>query len=345
MNYNLKIQENVSLLSVMDKMIAKQMPIDFCLSSINSCFSKAIVSERDFEERKLTINRYREQLNKLIQLPKVEQRSEEWYNIRKSLITASDFAQALGEGKFGTQKQIFQKKCGYEPEKNMSSFSLAPLKWGCMFEAVAQKIYSDRMGVFINEFGIIRHPTRTYFGASPDGISEHGIMLEIKCPYKRKITGEIPLQYYYQIQGQLDVCDLDECDYLECEFEEVQEYPEDYIYETGAIVEYPGDKFTYHYSKTELNDIKPGYVTIHYWKLIKYNVVRVFKDVEFVNAKLDALKEVWNKIEEYQSNKVIYDKEIAPQPKADKEKMNTETSNTTTTKPNTTVRLSGYSFI
>ena len=29
----------------------------------------------------------------------------------------------------------------------------------------------------------------------------------------------MPQQYYYQIQGQLDVCGLDECDYLECEFE------------------------------------------------------------------------------------------------------------------------------
>lgn len=343
MNYNLKSQENVSLLSVMDKMISKSMPIDFCVKAINVCFSKAIVDERDFEERKQTIQRYQQQLKNLMQIPKVEQRSEDWYNIRKSLITASDFAQALGEGKFGTQKQIFQKKCGYEEEKGLSSFSLAPLKWGCMFEPVAQKIYSDRMGVFINEFGIIRHPTRTYFGASPDGISEHGIMLEIKCPYKRKITGEIPLQYYYQIQGQLDVCGLDECDYLECEFEEVSEYPVDHIYETGAIVEYPGDKFTYHYSKEELNDIKPGYNTIHYWKLVKYNVVRVFKDHDFVNAKLDALKEVWNKIEEYQDNRAMYDKEVAPQPKADKDK--DSTTNTTSNKPNTAVRLSGYSFI
>jgi hypothetical protein len=25
-----------------------------------------------------------------------------------------------------------------------------------------------------------------FFGASPDGISEVGVMVEIKCPYKRK---------------------------------------------------------------------------------------------------------------------------------------------------------------
>jgi hypothetical protein len=38
-----------------------------------------------------------------------------------------------------------------------------------------------------------------FFGASPDGINELGIMVEIKCPFKRKLK-KIPSiieQYYY----------------------------------------------------------------------------------------------------------------------------------------------------
>ena len=65
------------------------------------------------------------------------------------------------------------------------------------------------MSVEVFEFGILRHPTIECLGASPDGISDIGIMLEIKCPWKRKKTETIPEQYYYQIQGQLDVCSLD----------------------------------------------------------------------------------------------------------------------------------------
>ena len=47
-------------------------------------------------------------------------------------------------------------------------------------------------------------------------------MLEIKCPFKRKINGSIPDQYWMQIQGQLEVCNLEECDYLECELSEYE---------------------------------------------------------------------------------------------------------------------------
>ena len=41
-------------------------------------------------------------------------------------------------------------------------------------------------------------------------------MLEIKCPFKRKIDGSIPEQYWMQIQGQLEVCDLKNVIILEC---------------------------------------------------------------------------------------------------------------------------------
>ena len=170
------------------------------------------------ERRIKRVSAYREQLERLRMLPVVEQKSAAWYEIRQNLITASDFAQALGEGKFGNQKQFFQKKCGYDDVPFNSE--LPPLKWGNMFEQVAQEIYALRNGCTIHEFGILQHPVISHLGASPDGITSDGVLLEIKCPWRRKINGEIPKQYYYQIQGQLDVCDLDECDYFECEFEE-----------------------------------------------------------------------------------------------------------------------------
>jgi hypothetical protein len=73
--------------------------------------------------------------------------------------------------------------------------------------------------------------------ASPDGIihplnrtkETHplvGRMVEIKCPTSRKITtvgavkGDIcPIQYWCQIQQQLECLDLDECDFVQCNFE------------------------------------------------------------------------------------------------------------------------------
>ena len=154
----------------------------------------------------------------LRKLPKIQQRTMCWYEMRNRLITASDMAQALGHGKFGTVKDFIKKKCGYQEEK--INFDSPPLKWGIMYEDVAAQIYSHRHNVEVYEFGLLTHPKIPFFGASPDGISDLGVMLEIKCPFKRNIDGTIPLQYYYQIQGQLDVCDLNCCGYLECKFTE-----------------------------------------------------------------------------------------------------------------------------
>jgi putative phage-type endonuclease len=262
----------------------------------------------------------------LLELPKIEQKSEIWYKTRENLITASDFAQALGEGKFGNQADIYRKKVKPSSESN-ASFSNPFFKWGNMFESVANDIYSlMHSNVTIYEFGLLPHKELSFFGASPDGISEHGIMLEIKCPYKRKIQfgDAVPKQYYYQIQGQLEVCGLNDCDYFECQFHlyaSMGEFVANFEHTTykGVIIEYlsPLDKTTsYKYSKvfvgtqTPLSDAqawieentKEDFVDIKLWYLGNHNLQRVRLDKTFVDNKLLELKAVWDKIIYYRNN-------------------------------------------
>jgi putative phage-type endonuclease len=249
--------------------------------------------------------------------PIIIQRTPEWFETRKQLITASDFAQALGEGKFGTQKQLYQKKCGYE--EDVFDNNLPPLKWGSMFEDVAASIYTQRNNTRLHDFGLIKHPNYDFFGASPDGITDAGIMLEIKCPYRRKITGEVPTQYYYQIQGQLDVCDLEECDYFECKFESSCVYLEN-GYEKGVVLERANQKYSYSpvkdWSEACLNDwVKENsdehVVLVHYYTLVHCNTVRVCRDKEFINENLESLREIWNKILLYRNDRALYDEECS----------------------------------
>lgn len=331
------MQETLSADCVIDRILAKtntpsSFVIDYILNIVNNAFSLAIIDRDYIIERIDKLKRYKDQLAKLLESPQVEQRTEKWYAMRKTMVTASDFAQALGDGKFGSQKQFYQKKCGYEEEK--FNPNIPPLKWGVMFEPVACSIYEMRMNTKIHEFGLIPHATCDFFGASPDGISDQGIMLEIKCPYKRKITGEIPLQYYYQIQGQLDVCGLEECDYLECEFEEYNDR-EDFLddrthnYERGIIIEYleTASSITpmYKYSdivyrqKTEdilkwaeetSSDPSLYNVKVRYWKLRVYNVVRVYKNETFVKEKIGELACVWDQVKTYQGDKELYLREV-----------------------------------
>jgi putative phage-type endonuclease len=304
--------------------------IDLIHDNVNDVFHNTV--KRQYIERRIdeVIPKYREILSSLLKDKGVEQKTDAWYKARKSLITASDFAQALGEGKFGTQKQFYQKKCGYEVE----SFDpyIPPLKWGCMFEDVATQIYAKRNHVTVHEFGLLKHPSIDYLGASPDGITDHGVMLEIKCPFKRKITGEIPAQYYHQVQGQLDVCNLDECDYLECDFYVVKNPEEfwssytDYGYEQGIIAEYEKDGSPiYQYSPAtcsmgELMEWESQHsgAIIHMWRLRQYNVVRVYRDKEFIASKNDLLKDVWDNVVRYRADKSSYDREtITRQKKVD----------------------------
>ena len=338
------IQEFVSFDGIIDKCFKMGIDNSVIATMCSLVFSRSFKYNQVLHyigERKERIQAYQKQLANLLQIPKIVQRSQEWYDTRQNLITASDFAQALGEGKFGTQKQFFQKKCGFEPEVKLSPNTMAPLKWGVMFEQVAQNIYALRTGMTMYEFGLIRHPTKDMAGASPDSISEFGIMLEIKCPFKRKITGEIPMQYYYQIQGQLDVCRLDECDYLECEFQETDDLDTTHSLEVGVFLEYcdSPDSSSYEYGPTSNNvelvtqwisTQRPGYI-IRYWKLIKYNVIRVYKDQVFIDAKMDALQQIWDTITKYRGNKNLYDIEVKKSGKL--------------AGPNEPVKLSGYSFI
>ena len=277
-----------------------------------------------------------QRLQYLLSLPKIEQKSQEWYDMRQNMITASDFAQALGDGKFGTVQQFYKKKCIGEVFVSNPFF-----KWGNMFEDVALRIYEKLYTIKIYQFGLLKHPRYDFFGASPDGITEKGIMVEIKCPMKRKIIqGDVPKQYYYQIQGQLDVCDLEECDYFECQLSTgnyIDIKNSDY---RGVILEGSDQKFIYSpdvdLSIDELKKWDESYDASyirHIWKLDKYNIVRVKKNKEFIDEKMILLEKVWQNILRYRKDKEAYQMEIA-------KNINIETE-----KYRDYVKLSGWSFI
>ena len=297
------------------------------------------ITKKYIQNRLSNIENYKKQLQIIKEIPMIIQRSDEWFNVRKNLITASDMAQALNKGKFGSQKDFLIKKINNLVENSntyIQSDNVA-LLWGVKYEEVANKIYMKRNKVEVFEFGLIKHPTLDCFGASPDGISELGIMLEIKCPFKRKIDGSIPDQYWMQIQGQLEVCDLEECDYLECKLRQynnedafLSDSHTDYILtkdlnEKGIVIEYKknGER-NYLYSElnktnSELIEWKEDIITefdytteyeIIYWRLDKYFCTRVYRDKEFFNKNIDNLKFLWSKILYYSKNTDAYSKQV-----------------------------------
>ena len=284
-----------------------------------------------------SIKKDKDTLEHLKTIPKIEQRTQEWYEMRHGMITASDMAQALDKGKFGTQKDFFKKKCVPLSTIANSTWTNPALKWGVIYEPVATNIYEKRFEIKVHEFGLLKHTDINFFGASPDGISENGIMLEIKCPYKRKIDGSIPEQYYYQIQGQLDVCNLGKCDYVECKFIEYDTFEKfvddwtnddlllnDVYNEKGIIIETNKDDTTeYFYSELYISKEKlQKWMTniinrlknhdieyyVHYWKLDQFNVKRIIRDKQFFDSEIDKLKVVWEDVIKFREDTIMFDK-------------------------------------
>lgn len=284
------------------------------------------VATKDVSEIVNRIQRNRAQLKKLLAIPQVAQRSDEWFSLRKERLTASDTAQALNKGKFGNRKELLTKKAFPDSEKPLS-MKVPPLRHGIMFEAMTARCYAERHGnININEFGLIAHPTVDCYGASPDGITDLGLMLEIKTPWKRKVDGNIPEQYEMQMQGQMAVTGLHECDYIDCEMEDyrtIDAYKnavsELTTKDHGAIIEIiNNEEHTFEYSESNL---KPSDVIVWAtermrilsmpkitvkiipWKLRKLYVERIFFDKDrWNNYLLPNIKLFWNDVLQLRAN-------------------------------------------
>lgn len=167
-----------------------------------------------------------EQVRRLSEIPQDVQKSEAWLRKRNSMITASDIGSVLGLSPYKDREEVLLSKV----DPVFKKIGGKAIDHGVKYEPVANMIYERRNGCHVLEFGCIRNHTFDFVGASPDGIVEEtGVMVEIKVPSSREITGEVPPYYYAQIQFQLHTCLLDRCDFLECRIVEYseEEYLED----------------------------------------------------------------------------------------------------------------------
>ncbi len=268
----------------------------------------------------------REQVKYLKSIFQPEQKSPEWYEMRNTMLTASDWGTILGENHYSNSNEVLLKKCGEDKFITNSA-----MQWGNKYEDVAVLIYKYRNNVDVLEFGCLRHPFLPFLGASPDGITPDGIMLEIKCPVSRKITGIPPSYYWCQVQGQLEVCELDRCDFLECS---LKEYTEDefladnyegnyrlnkYGNEKGVVVEYfikETKSFFFEYSpvcmsaeeyKEWINycenkyDSSKGIMisSYSYWYLLEASCVPIYRNQEWFNDAKVKLELFWNDVLKY----------------------------------------------
>jgi putative phage-type endonuclease len=298
------------------------------------------------------------QVQALLKRPQLKQLSPEWFAKRPHMITASSAASLLvrdsktcdsyirsydledifdKDGKccnpYSSKTQYFLERC-----RGSSFKGSAATFWGSKYESVACDIYSNKFDTEVLEFGLLVHPELDWIGASPDGITPSGIMIEIKCPYRRKITGVPPFYYWQQCQIQLEVCDLDICDFTEFEFIEFtseEEWVDDTVLEKGQLqfkglfiqIEnkhcatgevnpqdnnyiYPSRRLLCKEQELidwarlkveEINlDLKDTQkVSLVYWKVYTYCITRIMRDREWFKNILPDFAKEWKRLEFY----------------------------------------------
>jgi hypothetical protein len=180
-------------------------------------------------------------------LPQHKQRTKGWFEDRKDVFTASTIHGILNfktKGDCRFDKHRIAENISYKnPYDSFRSTLLykagikkkvfnnkAPLLWGTKYEEVVTMIYAANHNVKIHEFGLIKHKQfPNLIGASPDGVTSNGRLIEIKVPYSRVIDESIPLGYWLQMQMQLECLQshctkpLDGCDFVEGSFSEDEE--------------------------------------------------------------------------------------------------------------------------
>ena len=155
----------------------------------------------------------------------IEQRSEEWFEIRKGKITSSEIFKIMGKGDLTetAKTYLLEKVCELyggvtEPATG------AALSWGTELEPVAIEHYEKITKLKVDKASFI--PVGNHYGGSPDGIVAPEGIIEVKCPFKSanhfkhgminsaEKFKKIAPNYYYQCISNMICAEAKWCDFI-----------------------------------------------------------------------------------------------------------------------------------
>ena len=142
-----------------------------------------------------------------------EQRTEDWYNIRKGKMTASNAEIIIANGK-GLETYIYNLMAEYYSSAEKENYINADMQRGIDLEPEAKIEFQFYTGLDIKEVGCVE--LNEYILASPDGLIGDDGLIEIKCPndsiyFKLLLSNNIKPEYIAQMQMQMYVTDRQYC--------------------------------------------------------------------------------------------------------------------------------------
>lgn len=160
----------------------------------------------------------------LIEYPDVEQRSDEWHDLRRGMVTASTVASLLtptlkvasnDTARAVTGALVAERITGVTEPSWMNDDMMR----GVLHEPIAKGYYAEHHAP-VHEVGFLVRQFDGYeIGCSPDGLIGSDGMLEVKCPRAKGhirtiLADEVPAQYVAQVQCALLVSGRPWLDYV-----------------------------------------------------------------------------------------------------------------------------------
>lgn len=153
----------------------------------------------------------------------IEQGTPEWFAQRAGKVTASRVADVVAKTKTGwgaSRANYLAQLVAERLTGNVEpTFTNAAMQWGTDKEPEAREAYEYRTGVFVDQVGMVGHPTIAMTGASPDGLVGSDGLVEIKCPNTAThidtlLSGKVPAKYVTQMAWQMACTGRAWCDFV-----------------------------------------------------------------------------------------------------------------------------------
>ena len=152
----------------------------------------------------------------------VEQLSDEWFEARCGIPTASCFDKIVtSRGAMSTQAKSYLYQLAGESLIGIKTetYQNAAMQRGIELEGEAINLYELMNDVEVERVGICFSDETRRFSCSPDGLVGEDGGLEIKCPLihthiEYLLGGKLPTKYIQQIQGALLITDRKWWDFM-----------------------------------------------------------------------------------------------------------------------------------
>jgi putative phage-type endonuclease len=155
----------------------------------------------------------------------IEQRSDDWFKIRRGKITSSEIHKIMGKADLSdTAKTYLLERVAELYGAASVTPGNAATEWGVQWEPVAVDYYSEQRKVAVEAASFIVHSD--YYGGSPDGIVNPDGIIEVKCPHNSANHFKHGLiksdedfkkkkpDYYYQCISNMICANAQWCDFI-----------------------------------------------------------------------------------------------------------------------------------